>query len=299
MTQPTSYIWIDGQLVDMAQSGSSLMDHALHYGTGVFEGIRCYPTPWGPSIFRLDDHLIRLAAGADVLGMEINTSVLAQAARDVVAANDLQSAYIRPIIFYGSGSLGLDVGEQLKLHQVVAAMPWKSHLGEASENQGVRVKTSSIRRISADSVPPLKLTGVYVNSIIAKREAVAAGFEEALFIDPDGRVCEATGENVFMVKDGRVTSVSHPDALPGITRDTVIEMTNAEERAVFVDELFAADEIFLTGTSAEVAPVTRIDGVNLTIGPVTRRLQSEYQDLVHGRLAGRDGWLNPVRPWAA
>ncbi|MGB0638805.1 MAG: branched-chain amino acid transaminase [Myxococcota bacterium] len=299
MNNNAPYIWVDGNIIASDQSGCTLLEHGLHYGTGVFEGIRCYPTANGPAIFRLDAHMKRLKAGAEVLGMSIDTDELAQAALDVLHANQHQSAYIRPIIFYGAGSLGLDVGEQLVSHSVVASMPWKSHLGEAAENKGVLMKTSSVRRVPASSVPPLKLCGAYVNSIIAKREATQAGFEEALFLDPDGRICEATGENVFMVKHGVVTAVEHHDALPGITRDTIISLSQAEERAVYLEELLDADEVFLTGTSAEVAPVTRIDNTEFKIGPVTRKLQALYQDLVHGRLPQHNAWLTRVRQWAA
>ena len=299
MTPAPKHIWYDGQLVETSDSGCTLLEHGLHYGTGVFEGIRCYSTEAGPAIFRLDAHMERLEAGACALGMSIDRHQLSQAACQVLAANRHKSAYVRPIVFYGAGSLGLDVGEQLVKHAAVASLPWKSHLGEAADNKGVLVKTSPVRRVPADSVPPLKLCGTYVNSILAKLDATRSGFEEALFVDPDGRVCEATGENVFLVKDGQVTAVSHPDALPGITRDTVIHLTDADERPVYLDELLAADEVFLTGTSAEVAPVTRIDDTHLAIGPITRGLQKQYQDLVHGRLPGYEHWLTPVEPWTA
>jgi branched-chain amino acid aminotransferase len=293
------HIWVDGELVKLENSNCSLLEHGLHYGTGVFEGIRCYETAAGPAIFRLDAHMERLEAGATVLGMKVNREELSRAALEVVRANEQTSAYVRPILFYGAGSLGLDVGDQLVRHQAVASLPWKSHLGEAADDKGVLMKTSTVRRIPADSVPPLKLCGSYVNSILAKLEATRAGFEEALFVDPDGRVCEATGENVFLVKDGKVTAVQHPDALPGITRDTLMHLSEATERAVYLPELLDADEVFLTGTSAEVAPVTRIDDTHLPIGPITRRLQALYQDLVHGRLPGYGHWLTPVEPWAA
>jgi len=294
MTSNPKHIWYDGELIPAEGRGCSLLEHGLHYGTGVFEGIRCYETPQGPAIFRLDAHLKRLGEGAEALGMEVDLEELAAASLEVLRANEHKTAYIRPIVFYGAGSLGLDVGEQLVKHSAVASLPWKSHLGEAAEDKGVLVKSSKVRRLSADSVPPLKLCGSYVNSILAKLEATRAGFEEALFTDPDGRVCEATGENVFLVKDNRVIAVQHPDALLGITRDTVMKLSGAEERAVFMPELLAADEVFLTGTSAEVAPVTRIDDVEFSIGPVTRHLQQRYQDLVHGRLEGYSSWLTPV-----
>jgi len=298
MTTVAKYIWIDGSLRDLEESHSSLLAHGLHYGTGVFEGIRCYRTPKGPAVFRLGAHLTRMQKGARVLGMELDLEQITSAVGAVLQANRHRAAYVRPIAYYGAGSLGLDVGPSLNHHVVVASMPWKSHLGEAAENRGVSVKSTSVRRVPADAVPPLKLCGSYVNSIIAKREAVALGYEEALFVDDDGRVCEATGENVFMIRNGEITAVSHPDALLGITRDTVLQLTGASQRPVFLPELLQADEIFLTGTSAEIAPVTRIDGAQLPIGPVTRRLQDLYQQIVHGRHPGRGAWLTPVASWA-
>ena len=292
-------IWYDGNLVPTAMSGCSLLEHGLHYGTGVFEGIRCYETHNGPAIFRLDAHLARLQAGADVLGMTVDMDEIAQAACDVLRANGHRNAYIRPILFYGCGSLGLDVGDDLEQHAAVASLPWKSHLGEMSDDIGVRVGTSNVRRVSASSIPPLKLCGTYVNSILAKREATLAGFDEGLFVDRDGRVCEATGENLFMVKGDEIVAVQHPDALMGITRHSVMEMVEVTQRPVYLPELAEADEIFLTGTSAEVAPVTQLDHASFKIGPVTRHVQALYQDAVHGRLPGFTHWLTPVIPWAA
>ncbi len=299
MQNPPKHIWYDGELLATDQSGCSLLEHGLHYGTGVFEGIRCYETEHGPAIFRLHAHLERLAEGAKVLGIEFDRDAVAQGACDVLKANAHKSAYVRPIVFYGTGSLGLDVGDDLEQHVAVASLPWRSHLGEMADNVGVRVKTASVRRVPAASIPPLKLCGTYVNSILAKREASQEGFDEALFVDPDGRVCEATGENVFLVRDGKIVAVEHPDALPGITRHTVMQLMNAESRPVYLSELFEADEVFLTGTSAEVAPVTLIDDVAYEIGPVTRRLQRLYQDVVHGRLPGYEHWLTPVSKWEA
>jgi len=250
-------IWVDGEMKREAKI--SALSHALHYGTGVFEGIRCYKTPHGPALFRLDDHLARFDRGANRLGMTIDLAALRQACLAVVAENRFEDAYVRPLAFYGIGGLGLDLAS-LELHTVVAALEWRSHLGAEAARRGIRCRVSSFRRNAARAIPPLKLTGAYVNSILAKLEATRAGFDEALFVDDRGLVCEATGENVFMVRDGRVTAVRHDDALPGVTRATVVELLGAEERDVTLSELRDSDEIFLTGTSAEVTPVAELDG---------------------------------------
>jgi branched-chain amino acid aminotransferase len=292
-------IWYDGTLMPMSEANCSLLEHGLHYGTGVFEGIRCYDTPSGPAVFRLDEHLKRLQKGADVLGMEFDWRPLKDAVRAVLSANAHGEAYIRPIVFYGAGSLGLDVGGAMPTHTAVASMEWSSHLGQTAKLQGVSLLRSAVRRVPATSMPPLKLCGAYVNSVLAKRAAAQAGCDEALFVDEMDWVCEATGENVFIVNDGHVTAVSHPDALPGITRQTVIELTNATSRKVSYQELLEADEVFLTGTSAEVAPVRQLDGYDKLVGPVTREVQNLYARAVTGTLPGYARWLTTVDSCAA
>ena len=234
-----------------------------------------------------------------MLGIEIDCYRLNEAVRSVLDVNNHREAYIRPIVFYGSGSLGLDVGESLPSHVAVASMTWSSHLGDAAKRDGIRVHRSAVRRVSARALPPLKLCGAYVNSVIAKRAATASGFDEALFVDDLGLVCEATGENVFMVNNGEVTAVSHADALPGITRQTVIELTQATSRPVTYQELLEADEVFLTGTSAEVTPVNCLDGLEKVIGPITRQVQQLYDRAVRGALPGYGRWLTRVRSCAA
>jgi branched-chain amino acid aminotransferase len=286
-------IWFDGALVPLDEARTSPLAHTLHYGTGVFEGVRCYGTARGPAIFRLDAHLERMRRGADHLAMPLDVAALTRASIEVVRANELENAYLRPLAYYETGGLGLDVAP-LGARSMVAAMPWKSHLGEPGA-RGVRLRTSPLRRIPASAVPALKFCGIYANSILAKLEAVRAGFEEALFVDDRGFVCEATGENVFLVKRGKVVAVSHPDALPGITRATVAELAGATERPVTLEELRDADEIFLTGTSAEVAAVGTFDGRDLGIGPVTREIAAQYQALVHGETSEHADWLTPVR----
>jgi len=285
--------WLDGALHDIADTPLSTLEHGLHYGTGVFEGIRAYDTADGPAVFRLDAHMDRFQRGADALGMTIDRRALTQACQDTLRANRHTAAYLRPIAWFSGPGLGLDVAP-LTVHQAVASLPWTSHLGDQAVERGISLRTSSIRRNSRWSIPPLKLTGAYVNSILAKREAAQHGYDEALFIDDDGMVCECTGENVFAVIQGDLVAVDHPDALPGITRDTLIRLTGATSRPVSCAELAAADEVFVVGTSAEITPITRLDGRDLTVGRRTRDLAAHYQDIVHGRSAAHRHWLTPV-----
>lgn len=282
-------LWKNGALVERDEARVDLLSHCLHYGTGVFEGIRCYDTGKGPAIFQLEAHMDRFARGAEVLGMDLDMAALTQGVVDTVAASGFGDAYIRPLAFYASGGLGLDTAP-LSAEVAVGVMPWTSHLGAAAK-AGIRVHLSSYRRNPHRSLPPLKLCGGYVNSVLAKREATRLGCDEALFVDDEGRVCEATGENVFMVTGGEVVAVAHPDALPGITRSTVMALAGATEREVSLAELLQADEIFLTGTSAEVVPVSELSGRTFSKSSVTRDLQVAYDDLVHGRDKGRDTWL--------
>ena len=286
-------IWYNGRLLGVAEAPVTPLAPALHYGLGVFEGIRAYGTATGPAIFRLDAHMARMARGAEALGLAFDPEACARGCREVLAAGGLSDAYIRPLAFFAQGSLGLDV-DQHTTHTLVAAIPWQNHLGEGAL-AGVRAHCSPLRRNAALAIPPLKLCGGYVNAILAKREAARAGFAEAIFQDDRGFVVEATGENVFMVRGKRVVAVAHPDALPGITRATLVELTGAEERPVTLAELLEADEVFLTGTSAEVAPVSALDGRTWEPGPITRELAAYYQELVHGRVAGRTAWLTPAQ----
>lgn len=295
MTNPPAFYWLDGRLHRADHAPASIFEHGLHYGTGVFEGIRAYDTADGPAIFRLDAHLDRLQRGADALGLAVDTAALARGCATTLRANGHRAAYLRPIAWFSGPGLGLDVGP-LRSRQAVATLPWTSHLGEGAVDRGIALRTSSMRRNSRWSIPPLKLTGAYVNGILAKKEATDHGFDEALFLDADGLVCECTGENVLCVLDGRLVAVEHPDALPGITRDTLIALTGAEARPVRAEELAGADEIFVVGTSAEVTPVTRLDGRALRVGPATRELAALYQDVVHGRAEAHRGWLTPVDP---
>lgn len=282
-------IWVDGELVAASQATCSGLAHGLHYGTGVFEGIRAYATERGAAIFRLQDHLHRMLQGATLLGLPFDPEAIGRACVETLVANRMGDAYLRPLTYYSGGGLSLDVGS-LTASTLVAALPWKTHCDAA----GVRTQITRYRRNSRSALPPLKLCGGYVNAILAKREAMAQGFEEALFLDEAGYVVEATGENLFLVKSGQVVAVDHPDALPGITRATLIELAGAQSRMVHVSELGDADELFFTGTSAEVAPITLLDGRQLPSGPITRELRELYLDVVRGRVPRYTAWLTPV-----
>jgi branched-chain amino acid aminotransferase len=285
----TLQVWMDGRILPAHDVTVSPFAHALHYGTGVFEGIRCYPTDTGAAVFRLPEHAERMRRGAEVLGLELDPAVLSRAILETLRANGQRDAYIRPIMFYGTGGLRLDTHE-LSQHLLVATLPWNSHFGDAGA-PGIRLGTSPWRRNPSSSLPPLKLCGGYVNSVLAKRDATRRGLDEALFVDEAGLVVECPGENVFMVKGGAVTSVDHPDALPGITRATVIELSGAESRPVTLAELRQADEVFVTGTSAEVTLVGELDGRALGPSPVSRALAERYAGLVRGREPAYAEWL--------
>jgi branched-chain amino acid aminotransferase len=284
-------IWFDGALCVQTLLSTPLTTHALHYGTAVFEGIRCYGTANGAAVFRLPEHWARMKSGAEALGMAFDTAEATDAVLKVLRSNHHRDAYVRPLLWLGTGSLGLDV-DPLSRHLMVATLPWRSHLGTES----VRLTVSPMRRNRADALPPLKLSGAYVNSVLAKREAAARGFGEALFVDAQGFVVECTGENVFLVKDGAITAVQHADALPGITRDTIIELSGATQRPVTFEELLDADEIFLTGTSAEVTAVQALDARKFEPGKVTAELKALYARVVRGESAdpAHRKWLTEV-----
>ena len=280
----------DGEIAEAEAFSVPLTSHALHYGTGVFEGIRSYATDdGGAAVFRLPEHLERMRKGAEALGMKFDVAQATEAVLATLRANGHRDAYIRPLLWFNAGGLGLDV-DKLSERLMVATLPWTSHLG----THRVRLTVSPFRRNPAKALPPLKLCGNYVNSILAKREATQRGFGEALFVDDGGFVVECTGENVFMVKDGRVTAVEHGDALPGITRDTVIQLTGAESRPVRIEELKAADEVFLTGTSAEIARVEAIDERVFAGSPFGDALSARYADIVRGRSEAARHWLTRV-----
>ena len=282
-------VWFDGALCDIDALQAGLTTHAMHYGSGVFEGIRSYATADGAAVFRLPEHMARMREGAALLGMRFDPAQATDAVLATLRANRHRDAYIRPLTWFGEGGFGLDVEGHAE-HLMVATTATRVHLGGTRARLGI----STWRRNPADSLPPLKLCGAYVNSILAKRESRSRGFDEALFTDADGFVVECTGANVFIVKAGRVTAVQHRDALPGITRDTLIRLSGAESRAVALEELFDADEVFACGTAAEVAPVHGVEGRSYGDNPVTRELAALYARVVRGEAEAQRGWLTVV-----
>jgi branched-chain amino acid aminotransferase len=298
--QETEKIWFNGELVDWADARIHVGAHGLHYGSGVFEGIRCYETTNGPAVFRLSDHLKRLENSAKLLYMELPYSIgeLRLACHEVVAANGLAECYLRPIAFYGYGELGVHPGTN-PIDVAVMSWPWGAYLGEEGLERGVRAKVSSWKRIGPNTIPHVaKATGIYLNSMLAVLEATRGGYEEAILLTDDGFVADGSGENIFLVKD---EILSTPDLsasiLPGITRQTIIEIAHAlgyavHERQVIRSDLYVADEVFMCGTAAEVTPVRSVDDHEIgPPGPVTKKIQQAFFDAVRGRDDRWSRWL--------
>lgn len=286
-------IWLDGKLVPWRDAKIHVLTHTLHYGMGVFEGMRAYKTARGVSIFRLQEHIDRLFRSAKIIGMNIpfDKEIIKEAQKMAVRDNNLESAYIRPMCFYGSESMGIRA-DNLCTHVMVAAWDWGSYLGEDNMKNGIRIKTSSFTRHHAHiSMHKAKVNGNYINSIMALQEAVNDGYDEALLLDAEGFVSEGSGENFFMVRDEVLYTPELTSALEGITRATVIILARdiglkVVEKSIARDEVYVADEAFLTGTAAEVAPIRELDNCiigNNGRGPITERLQSLYFDHVYGR----------------
>lgn len=288
-TRAKPKLWFDGEIADADALQADLSTHAMHYGSGVFEGIRSYATKTGAAVFRLPEHLERMRKGAELLGIDFDAKQATGAVLQALRANGHRDAYIRPLAWVGAGGFGLDVAGHAQ-HLMVATTPTLVHLNGAQ----ARMTVSPWRRNPASSLPPLKLCGAYVNSILAKREAKSRGFDEALFVDERGFVVECTGANVFIVKDGRVTAVEHRDALPGITRDTLIALSGAQARPVTLEELRDADEVFACGTAAEVAPIAAADERIFGDNPVGRELSALYARIVRGDESASQAWLTPV-----
>lgn len=284
-----SKIWMNGELVDWKDANVHLLTHALHYGSGVFEGIRAYGTSKGTHVFRLTDHLKRLERSARLYFMDLPFSVeeMAQATKDLIRANGLDSCYIRPIAYRGYGEMGL-FPLQAPVDVAIAVWPWGTYLGDDGIEHGIRAKISSFQRFGPNSLPPAaKATGQYINSILAKVEAVKAGYEEAILLDHNGNLSEGSGENLFVVKDGLVaTPPIACDVLEGLTRDTVFRIAGDEgievvEKVMVRSELYQADEAFLTGTAAEVVPLREVDDRVLgEPGPVTKQIQEIFYSII-------------------
>ncbi len=301
MSDRDGVIWYDGKLVPWREAQTHVLTHTLHYGMGVFEGVRAYKAAKGTAIFRLQAHTDRLFRSAHILGMKIpyDKEVINEATRKVVRENKLESAYIRPMCFYGSEGMGLRA-DNLKVHVIVAAWHWGAYLGEDGQKNGIRVRTASITRHHVNiTMCKAKANGNYMNSMLALREALSCGCDEALLLDPEGYVAEGSGENIFVVRDGVIYTPELTSALDGITRATVIELAaeqglEVREKRITRDEVYVADEAFFTGTAAEVTPIRELDGRAIGAGkrgPITERLQSLYFDVVHGRSEKHGGWL--------
>ena len=303
--EASKVIWLDGGFVPWADAKIHVLSHALHYGTGVFEGIRAYATDDGPAIFRLDEHMARLVRGCKAYGipLELTAEELASAAVEVMRQNALPEAYIRPLVFLGMGSIGLNPAGA-KVHAMIAAWTWGAYLGDEGVKNGIRGRFSSWRRIDqASLIPSAKGTGAYLNSILAKTEAVAAGYEEAIMLNRDGFISEGSGENVFVVNDGVVHTPPISDGcLEGITRDSVIHLLRdanvaVKEHSLTRASLYYADEVFLCGTAAEVTPLREVDDRPIGTGkpgPITKMVQAAFADLVRGRIERYEHWLTRV-----
>ena len=301
----TQYIWQNGTLINWKEATTHVLSHGLHYGTGVFEGIRAYKTPKGTAIFRANDHYKRLLNSAKIIQMPLSYSVeeLIDATTHLISKNELQSCYIRPLCYFGYGEMGLNP-QNNPVDTIIAAWEWGTYLGEEGLEKGIRCKMSSWARLDSRISPPLaKSTANYLNSALAKREALACGFDEAILLNLNGTIAEGPGENIFMVKDGCLYSTHAADnALIGITAHTVKTIASLHnipfiEKPIIRDELFIADELFFTGTAAEVTPIREIDGRIIGSGkrgPLTEKIQATFFDITAGKHENYIDWLTFV-----
>jgi branched-chain amino acid aminotransferase len=304
MADRDGFIWYDGKLVNWRDATTHVLTHTLHYGMGAFEGIRAYKTERGTAIFRLKDHTRRLFGSAHIFMMQMpfDQDTINAATREVVKSNGLDSAYIRPLAFYGSEKMGVSPRGS-KVHIAIAAWTWGAYLGDDGLKNGIRVKTSSYTRHHPNiSMVRAKACGHYVNSILANLEATQDGYDEAMLLDPEGYVSEGAGENLFLVKNGVVYTPDLTSCLEGITRATVTTLARqlgyeVVEKRITRDEVYCADEAFFTGTAAEVTPIREVDNRTIGIGrrgPVTERIQAKYFDVVNGRAPEHAEWLDYV-----
>jgi branched-chain amino acid aminotransferase len=300
--QETDKIWMNGELVDWADAKVHVGAHGLHYGSGVFEGIRCYETSNGPAVFRLREHLERFENSAKILHMELpfTNEELRAATHELIRTNGIAACYIRPIAFYGYGELAVGTtGNPVDV--VIMSFPWGAYLGEEGLSSGIRAKISSWERVGPNVIPhAAKATGIYLNSMFATTEARRAGYDEAIMLNHEGYVADGPGENIFVVKEERLlTPPLSMSILPGITRDSVIAIARdlgyeVEEALLIRTDLYLADEVFMVGTAAEVTPVRAVDDRELGVGDVTRRLQKAYLAAVHGLDERWSHWLDVV-----
>jgi branched-chain amino acid aminotransferase len=304
--EPTDLIWMNGEFVAWEDAKIHVLTHGLHYGTGVFDSMRCYDTELGPAVFRNAEHIDRLLRSAELYYMPVpyTAEQLRAATLELVARNGLRSCYIRPIVNRGYGQMGLNPLEA-PVDVTIACWEWGSYLGEEGKRDGVRAKVSSWRRISPESlIPHAKASGQYLNSVLAKVESLKAGYEEAILLDDHGHVCEGTGENVYIVRDGVIaTPGQHNSILDGITRRSLIQIAQdlgytVVERSVARAEMYLADEMFMSGTAAELVPVREVDDHQVGTGKpgeITRVLQAAFDDAIHGRSERYREWLDVVQ----
>ena len=298
-------IWLDGEMVPWREAKTHVLTHTLHYGMGVFEGVRAYKTDKGAAIFRLQEHTDRLFRSAHIMNMPMpfDKETINAATKASVAENNLESAYIRPMVFYGSEGMGLRA-DNLKTHVMIAAWSWGSYLGAEGMEKGIRIRTSSYTRHHVNiTMCKAKANGNYMNSMLALQEAISCGCDEAMLLDTEGYVAEGSGENIFLVRDGVIYTPDLTSALDGITRNTIFQMAaelgiEVKEKRITRDEVYIADEAFFTGTAAEVTPIREVDNRKIGIGrrgPITEKLQSMYFDQVHGRRDVKPEWQTLVK----
>jgi len=304
MADRDGVIWMDGELVPWREAQIHVLTHSLHYGMGVFEGVRAYKTDRGTAIFRLQEHTRRLFGSAHIMMMKLpwDRETINAAQITAVRENRLETAYIRPLFFYGAEGMGLRA-DNLKVHAMVAAWEWGAYLGADNMEKGIRIKTSSYTRHHVNiTMCKAKATGNYINSMLALNEALQSGYDEAMLLDDHGFVAEGSGENIFIVRDGVLYTPDTSSALEGITRDTLMELATdigltVREKRISRDEVYLADEAFFTGTAAEVTPIREVDNRvigNGGRGPLTEQLQTLYFDVVHGRVEKYNDWLTVV-----
>lgn len=305
MADRDGVIWYDGELVPWRNATTHVLTHTLHYGMGVFEGVRAYNTPQGTAIFRLQAHTDRLFDSAHIMGMKIPFSKdeINEATRAAVRENNLESAYIRPMVFYGSEAMGLRASG-LKTQVIVAAWSWGAYMGDEALQVGIKVRTSSFTRHHVNiSMTRAKANGNYINSMLALQEAISGGADEAMLLDPEGYVAEGSGENIFLVKNGVIYTPEVTSCLNGITRNTILTLAGEHglqvvEKRITRDEVYIADEAFFTGTAAEVTPIREVDGRQIGAGrrgPITEKLQTAYFDLVTGKTDAHAEWRTLVK----
>jgi branched-chain amino acid aminotransferase len=298
---PVDKVWMNGNLVDWKDATVHVLTHALHYGSGVFEGLRCYETSRGPAVFRLREHMERMERSGRIFQMDIPYSVeeLMQGTFDVIEANGLKECYVRPLAYRGfGGEMGVNPAAN-PVEVAIAVWAWGAYLGDEAVTKGVRVTFSSWRRGDPNIIPPsAKATGAYINASMAKLEATQAGFDEALMLNPHGRVAEATGQNLFLVRNGELLTPPLVDGpLPGITRDSVMQIARDQQMPIFEASLtrtdvYTAEEIFLCGSATEIIPVREVDGRQFEPGPITQTLQAKYADICRGKDEKYLEWLD-------